>query len=236
MSAVRRIIADIIDLEADALPGVFIHVNEDNVFDIHVVIVGPEDTPYEGGFHFFHMKFNHKYPYQPPVVQYLTTNGRVRMNPNLYENGKVCLSILGTWEGPGWTSVMNLRSLLLSLQSILSECPLHNEPSFANEPSNSLLCRNYSNVVTYYNRFLAIHSVLENPPVPHFGSTVQQHITANKPLYAKIIEKARSEVSAIPAFVVASYGIRVTSEDKARLVKFLEASLGGLIEHDLKTN
>jgi hypothetical protein len=28
-----------------------------------------------------------------------TDNGRVRFNPNLYANGKVCLSILGTWSG-----------------------------------------------------------------------------------------------------------------------------------------
>jgi hypothetical protein len=26
----------------------------------------------------------------------------VRFNPNLYINGKVCLSLLGTWSGPSW--------------------------------------------------------------------------------------------------------------------------------------
>lgn len=36
-------------------------------------------------------------------VQFLTTgNGSVRFNPNLYNCGKVCLSLLGTWSGPSW--------------------------------------------------------------------------------------------------------------------------------------
>ena len=36
-------------------------------------------------------------------VQFLTTGaGRVRFNPNLYNCGKVCLSLLGTWSGPSW--------------------------------------------------------------------------------------------------------------------------------------
>mmetsp|Transcript_10330 Transcript_10330/g.30927 ORF Transcript_10330/g.30927 Transcript_10330/m.30927 type:complete len:103 (-) Transcript_10330:836-1144(-) len=46
------------------------------------------------------------YPQSPPRVRNMTTGaGRVRFNPNLYANGKVCLSILGTWKGPGWMPV-----------------------------------------------------------------------------------------------------------------------------------
>jgi hypothetical protein len=38
-----------------------------------------------------------------PQVQFLTTGGgTVRFNPNLYNCGKVCLSLLGTWAGPSW--------------------------------------------------------------------------------------------------------------------------------------
>lgn len=36
----------------------------------------------------------------PPVVKLVTTGGgTVRFNPNLYNDGKVCLSLLGTWHG-----------------------------------------------------------------------------------------------------------------------------------------
>lgn len=34
------------------------------------------------------------------MVQLVTTGqGTVRFNPNLYQDGKVCLSVLGTWHG-----------------------------------------------------------------------------------------------------------------------------------------
>lgn len=64
----------------------------------------------------------------------LTTNaGRTRFNPNIYAEGKVCLSILGTWRGtPGeaWSSAQGLESLLLSIQSLLSPNPYENEPGY----------------------------------------------------------------------------------------------------------
>ena len=63
---------------------------------MNCLIVGPFDTPYEGGFFHFVIRFGPEYPLQPPRVRFLTTsNGTVRFNPNLYSNGKVCLSILG---------------------------------------------------------------------------------------------------------------------------------------------
>lgn len=54
----------------------------------------------------------------------------MRFNPNLYANGKVCLSILGTWSGPGWTSVQTMLSTLISIQSLMNPTPYHNEPGY----------------------------------------------------------------------------------------------------------
>ena len=63
------------------------------------------------------------------------------VNPNLYENGKVCLSILGTWSGPGWTTACTLSSVLLSIQSLLNENPIHNEPGWENENGEKIIKR-----------------------------------------------------------------------------------------------
>ena len=58
------------------------------------------DTPYTGGCYQFDIFFPLKYPAVPPSVLFKTTGGGVvRFNPNLYNCGKVCLSLLGTWEG-----------------------------------------------------------------------------------------------------------------------------------------
>ena len=65
-------------------------------FQVNILITGPFDTPYEGGFFHFYLRFPPTYPHDPPRVKFMTTgDGRVRFNPNLYRNGKVCLSILG---------------------------------------------------------------------------------------------------------------------------------------------
>ena len=87
-----------------------------------------QDTPYAYGFFFFDIVFPANYPYSPPKVLFKTGDQRVRFNPNLYVEGKVCLSILGTWSGPGWTSICNLRSVMITIQSLLSNHPITNEP------------------------------------------------------------------------------------------------------------
>ena len=67
-----------------------------HVSQLHALITGPFDTPYEGGLFHFVIRFPPNYPLVPPRVAFMTTGGgTVRFNPNLYRNGKVCLSILG---------------------------------------------------------------------------------------------------------------------------------------------
>lgn len=44
----------------------------------------------------------------------------MRFNPNLYNCGKVCLSLLGTWSGPGWDpKTSTLLQVLISIQSLI---------------------------------------------------------------------------------------------------------------------
>lgn len=63
-----------------------------------IMIAGPEDTPYAGGLFEFDCFMPINYPHSPPLMHLRTTGcGSVRFNPNLYNCGKVCLSLLGTW-------------------------------------------------------------------------------------------------------------------------------------------
>lgn len=60
-----------------------------------------------------------------PKVNLTTTGGgSVRFNPNLYANGKVCLSLLGTWRGNGRAEEWNektstLLQVFVSIQSLI---------------------------------------------------------------------------------------------------------------------
>lgn len=65
-----------------------------------IMIAGPEGTPYSDGLFEFDCFIPLEYPKVPPLMLLRTTGGgTVRFNPNLYNCGKVCLSLLGTWAG-----------------------------------------------------------------------------------------------------------------------------------------
>jgi len=128
-SAIKRLIADLKEVFNAKDPTIHVDPDPEDITHIRALIIGPEGTPYEGGFFHFEMRFPHDYPWRPPKVNLETTDGgTVRFNPNLYANGKVCLSILGTWSGPSWTEIQTILSTLLSIQSLMNEKPYHNEP------------------------------------------------------------------------------------------------------------
>lgn len=91
------------------------------------------DSPYYGGTYVFHILIPADYPSSSPKVQFMTTGGgTVRFNPNLYNCGKVCLSLLGTWAGEPWSpKTSNLTQVLKSiLFLIFTEEPFYNEPGY----------------------------------------------------------------------------------------------------------
>ena len=112
---------------------VFVRVDESRMDLIKALIIGPLGTPYANGCFEFDIYLPGDYPNRPPQVLLRTTGkGTVRFNPNLYNCGKVCLSLLGTWAGPGWDPKLStLLQVLVSIQSlILVPDPFYNEPGY----------------------------------------------------------------------------------------------------------
>jgi len=65
-----------------------------------VLITGPAETPYANGCFEFDVYFPPDYPNSPMLINLETTGHHtIRFNPNLYNDGKVCLSVLNTWHG-----------------------------------------------------------------------------------------------------------------------------------------
>src|SRR5882762_3335190 len=114
------------------------------------MIAGPDDTPYAGGLFEFDCFLPIDYPHHPPLMHLRTTGrGSVRFNPNLYNCGKVCLSLLGTWPGQcvfhhyacvytterqsdrpeeQWSTKSTLLQVIVSIQSmIFVDAPYFNE-------------------------------------------------------------------------------------------------------------
>ncbi|PLB51006.1 ubiquitin conjugating enzyme [Aspergillus steynii IBT 23096] len=139
--ATLRITREIKQIQKDADLSLTVRFKDSDIRDVKALILGPPGTPYQFGFFEFKIKFGKEYPAKPPNVQALTTNGgRTRFNPNIYASGKVCLSILGTWQGnrgEEWSSAQGLESVLISIQSLMSNNPYENEPGFENKSSSS---------------------------------------------------------------------------------------------------
>ena len=157
-----RIMNDIINFKKQNFNDIFISVDKENVYKINAMIIGPKNTPYQFGFYFFTIFFPTDYPKVNPKVEFKTIDNNVRFNPNLYQNGKVCLSILGTWSGPGWQPTMTLTSVLLSIQSLLHENPIVNEPGYEKIKLSDDKAQNYNKYLIYHNFRLAIYQVLKN--------------------------------------------------------------------------
>lgn len=138
-------------------PGVWVRVDEVRNDVIKVMIAGPEGTPYAGGLFEFDCFMPLDYPNSPPLFHLRTTGGgTVRFNPNLYNCGKVCLSLLGTWPGrpeEQWSPKSTLLQVLVSIQSmILIDAPYFNEPGHGKANLNS-------SVSIEYNRNISLQTV-----------------------------------------------------------------------------
>jgi ubiquitin-conjugating enzyme E2 Z len=160
MRNIKRIISDIIEFREDPPENIHIEIDKTDITNIKALIIGPKGTPYEDGYFFFTIKMPHNYPDSSPFVTFKTIDGKIRFHPNLYQCGKVCLSLLGTWSGPEWTSANTLTSVLLSIQSLMSYFPIHNEPGYEKVPVNDNKSIHYNYYVTYHKFRLALIAVL----------------------------------------------------------------------------
>lgn len=158
--AIKRIVRDVRHIQQNPLDAHHIYYlhNEENVMEGHAMIIGPENTPYFGGFYFFKFTFPNDYPFSPPNVTFLTNDGTTRFNPNLYTNGRVCVSILNTWSGERWSPCQTISSVLLAICTLLTANPLLNEPGI----TNSNECVRYANLIHYKNLEFAVCTMLEN--------------------------------------------------------------------------
>jgi ubiquitin-protein ligase len=147
----RRLLKDIERAQEDEMKsqGILYSVNEVNFYLGETWIQGPPGTPYEGALLHFSFRFPDDYPFSPPKVTFLTCDGTTRFHPNLYKDGKVCLSILGTYSGPSWSGTQSLSTILLSLLALLDDNPLSHEPAFEKGTLMEEKHKSYADAVEY---------------------------------------------------------------------------------------
>ena len=193
--AIKRILSDLAKLHKSNISehGIYYHYDEEDVFNMRAMMVGPEGTPYFGGAYFFDIKFPKTYPLQPPLVLTMTQGNKTRFNPNLYTSGKVCLSMLNTWSGPGWTPCNSIESVLLSIQAmVLVKDPLKNEPGY--ETASKTTLDSYSSIIRYENVRVSMINMYNKPPIGFeiFRTDFLKEFNNRYPKIMEIIKKYSS--------------------------------------------
>jgi ubiquitin-conjugating enzyme E2 G1 len=134
-----------------------ININENNMLNWKVLIFGPSETIYESGIFECEFFFPKEYPNKPPKFKFITNI----VHPNIYSDGKVCISILhdGIDEfnyediSERWNPSHSVNSILISILNILSEPNLES-------PANIDIGKMWRNDFPRYKRI--IYEIISN--------------------------------------------------------------------------
>ena len=151
---------------------------------LRAMIKGPPLTPYHDGLFCFDFLFDEDYPSVPPKVHYHSYG--YRLNPNLYEEGKVCLSLLNTWDSEEnserWSSSSSALQVLVSIQAlVLNDKPYYNEAGYERQRGTEEGIRN--SAIYSENAYLlslkTMIQTLKRPP-SGFEALVQAHFKGRR--------------------------------------------------------
>lgn len=144
MNGIKRLQQEFKQCNKDPNPFYSVDIVNNNLFEWDFIIFGPPDTLYEGGIFKGKMVFEQSYPMKPPSVKFISRF----LHPNIYPDGRVCISILH--EGVDqyqyehvserWNPSQGVNSIMLSIISMLSD-PNPNSP--ANVDASKLFNDNY---------------------------------------------------------------------------------------------
>ncbi|KFD55254.1 hypothetical protein M514_03895 [Trichuris suis] len=112
VSLPRRIIKETQRLMQEPVPGISAVPDEKNARYFHVVVAGPQGSPFEGGLFKLELFLPEEYPMAAPKVRFMTKI----YHPNIDKLGRICLDILKD----KWSPALQIRTVLLSVQALLS--------------------------------------------------------------------------------------------------------------------
>lgn len=111
--ALKRLQKEVSEIQKDTPVNCSAGPNNNDLFNWEATIIGPTETPYEGGIFKLKILFPADYPFKPPKITFETPI----YHPNINSNGGICLDILKDQ----WSPALNITKVLLSICSLLDE-------------------------------------------------------------------------------------------------------------------
>lgn len=234
---VTRLLRDIRDVMTDPTLtecGILYRHSETDMLTGYACIVGPSDTLYFGGYYFFVFKFPTNYPHSPPVVSFITNTGNIRFHPNFYANKKVCVSIVNTWRGEQWSGCQNIRSVLMTFQSLLDKEPLLHEPGIRQGHSDF---NSYHHIVEYYNykfacltllKDLTTYVTIEASLIPEFKRFMKDRFRENKTRIREILMERMKQFPERKPVSIGLYGSIYTFISYDTIMKDYDAAVAAV--------
>ena len=226
---IRRLARDVREIMKHPLHdnGIYYVHSDTDMLHGQVLIEGPSDTPYAHGHYYFDVRYPKDYPQSPPVFTYDTNDSYTRFNPNLYKNGKVCISVLNTWRGDQWSPCQTITSILLSVCSVLNDKPLLNEPGLR---ETNIDFQKYNKTIEYKNYSVGIVQMLESDYIKDkYPGLYETSIKVFLKNYTSIIENLDKHTDDVPHIITTQvYNMQTkvdykkTREDIERLYKELK--------------
>ncbi|KAL9334009.1 hypothetical protein Peur_074148 [Populus x canadensis] len=112
-SVLKRLQSELMALMMSGESGISAFPEGDNIFCWKGTITGSKETVFEGTEYKLSLSFPNDYPFKPPKVKFETSC----FHPNVDVYGNICLDILQD----KWSSAYDVRTILLSIQSLLGE-------------------------------------------------------------------------------------------------------------------
>ncbi|KAL7341767.1 ubiquitin-conjugating enzyme/RWD-like protein [Rhodotorula toruloides] len=133
--ATKRLQKELAELQQKGPPAGCRLIQAENLEEWVIALQVLGESVYEGEEFALRFRFSTSYPIDSPEVTFLTTSPfRPPEHPHVYTNGRhICASVLGS----GWSPVLNVQSLLLTMQSMLASCKKKELP-----PDNDRYIRN----------------------------------------------------------------------------------------------
>ena len=202
LKAVRQ---QLVQLSKGLPPGTAAVSFEGTSMACRLVIMGPPGTPFAYVPWVFDVFMGPDFPSEPPQLHYRSFVGQ-KMGPNLYPEGKVCLSLLGTWhaqdESEGWDPEHStLLQLVVSLQGIImTELPFFMEAGYdrlQGTADGQIKARQYNEM----GIILALRSfagLVQRPPAA-LEALIRTHAKAVVPRVLALYTQLLAEEEASPA-------------------------------------